>query len=86
MSDINQQVPYEARFAVGALVRIRPREALEEFRRTWTYHHPLSDQQVKEGNTIAIVKTVGFYHGGDPLYELEGVEGLWHESCLSPAA
>jgi hypothetical protein len=25
---------------------------------------------------------VGFYHGGDPLYSLDGVPGVWHERCL----
>ena len=28
---------------------------------------------------------VGFYHGGDALYELEGVPGVWHEVCLRKA-
>ena len=25
---------------------------------------------------------VAFYHGGDPLYKLAGIPGLWHEQCL----
>jgi hypothetical protein len=25
---------------------------------------------------------VGFYHGGDVLYTLDGIPGLWHEQCL----
>jgi hypothetical protein len=28
------------------------------------------------------IKSVGFYHGGDVLYEIEGVPGIWHERCL----
>lgn len=28
--------------------------------------------------------SVTFYHGGDELYELKGVPGLWHEACLTP--
>ena len=28
---------------------------------------------------------VGYYHGGDVLYELEGVPGVWHEVCLRKA-
>jgi hypothetical protein len=27
--------------------------------------------------------SVGFYHGGDVLYVLEGIPGVWHESCLT---
>jgi len=30
----------------------------------------------------AKVLTVGFYHGGDVLYTLKGVPGIWHELCL----
>jgi hypothetical protein len=30
----------------------------------------------------ARVRDVGFYHGGDALYHLEGVPGTWHEACL----
>jgi hypothetical protein len=28
------------------------------------------------------VQEVGFYHGGDVLYQLRGVPGTWHECCL----
>ena len=24
----------------------------------------------------------GFYHGGDELYKLKGMPGVWHEQCL----
>jgi hypothetical protein len=24
----------------------------------------------------------GYYHGGDVLYTLTGVRGIWHEQCL----
>jgi hypothetical protein len=39
---------------------------------------------LKFADKIAKVKSVGFYHGGDELYELEGVLGTWHEQCLRP--
>lgn len=39
---------------------------------------------MKFADKIAKVKSVGFYHGGDVLYELKGVPGIWHEQCLRP--
>jgi hypothetical protein len=32
---------------------------------------------------IAEVEKLGYYHGGDELYWLKGVPGVWHEQCLS---
>jgi hypothetical protein len=29
----------------------------------------------------AKVKSIGYYHGGDVLYQLEGVPGIWQEQC-----
>lgn len=74
--------PYESAFAVGAPVRIISAEDLARFRRTWTFHHPLTDEQLAAAGAKAIVSEVGFYHGGDPLYVLEGIPGFWHEPCL----
>jgi len=42
----------------------------------------LQRQQLNYADKIAKVKSVGFYHGGDELYELKGVPGMWHEQCL----
>ena len=33
----------------------------------------------------ANVKDVSFYHGGDQLYVLENVPGIWNEPCLESA-
>jgi hypothetical protein len=33
---------------------------------------------------VAEVENVGFYHGGDALYILKGIPGIWHERCLRP--
>jgi len=74
--------PYDAKFNVGEIVRIKSREDLELFQKTWKYHHPLSDEQLKYGGMTGSVKEVGFYHGGDALYDLEAIPGLWHEECL----
>jgi hypothetical protein len=30
-----------------------------------------------------MVTSVRYYHGGDVLYELEGIPGIWHEACLT---
>lgn len=77
--------PYKDRFTVRQAVLIADREALEAFRREWKYHHPLQPMQFEYAGRAAVVASVGFYHGGDPLYELEGVPGLWHEACLRAA-
>ncbi len=74
--------PYEARFHVGAQVRISAQANLERFAHEWKLHHPLSSEQLGYAGRVATVKDVGFYHGGDPLYQLEGIPGLWHEPCL----
>jgi hypothetical protein len=35
---------------------------------------------------VARVESVGFYHGGDELYKLQGITGIWHEQCLRDAS
>jgi hypothetical protein len=40
--------------------------------------------QLEAAGKAAQVKSVGFYHGGDELYELEDLPGLWHEANLEP--
>ena len=81
---------YKENFPEKSFVRIKTSDELSNFTSpTWKYHHPLSDAQLKYANVIARVAHVAFYHGGDPLYFLEAVPGLWHEECLSepqPAA
>ena len=74
--------PYNEQFPVGTRVQIAPRDVLEEFRRTWSYHHPLTVEQLACAGQQATVRDVGFYHGGDVLYTLDGVAGIWHEQCL----
>ena len=77
--------PYEATFEVGSKVTIADRSALEEFQRTWRFHSPLQEEQLRHAGKVTRVANVGFYHGGDPLYELEGLPGVWHEVCLRNA-
>jgi hypothetical protein len=74
--------PYVEEFPVGTSVRIVDRPALAAFSRSWRLHNPLQPEQLQYAGRTATVATVGFYHGGDELYELEGVPGVWHEVCL----
>ncbi len=74
--------PYVAAFEVGSTVRIAELKFLVDFRDRWKYHHPLEPEQLNYAGQVARVKSVGFYHGGDPLYVLSDVPGVWHEECL----
>jgi hypothetical protein len=60
------------------------RSALDGFAKTWKYHDPLMPEQLAFAGREATVKSVGFYHGGDVLYVLNDVPGIWHERCLEP--
>ncbi len=74
--------PYKETFPKGTAVRIISKAALETFARDWKYHHKLQPEQMKYAGTISTVKGVSFYHGGDQLYVLENVPGIWNEPCL----
>lgn len=76
--------PYVNRYTKGEEINIASRRELEEFRREWKYHHPLSPEQLEWGSRHAVVEEVSFYHGGDVLYKLSDVPGLWHEAVLYP--
>jgi hypothetical protein len=77
--------PYSAAFPKGARAQIAALPVLEEFKRTWTFHHPLQPEQLECAGRVGIVKTVGYYHGGDVLYWFEDLPGIWHETCLVEA-
>ncbi len=74
--------PYVALFPKGSSVRIESREALDDFAKTWRFHHPLLPEQLAYADFLTTVGSVGFYHGGDQLYILVGVPGIWHPECL----
>jgi len=76
---------YSPDFAVGSSVRIAEEDDLMQFLREWKYHHPLQPNQLKYAGHAAKVAQVSFYHGGDVLYELSDIPGIWHESCLRSA-
>ncbi len=76
---------YNEEYPVGTVVKIVSRKELENFRITWEYHHQLEEAQLSFADQISKVKEVSFYHGGDELYVLEDITGIWHECCLRAA-
>ena len=78
------QLLYKEAYPAGTEVRIADRGFLEHFMRTWQYHHKLKPEQLEYADRVTTVDTVSFYHGGDRLYELADVPGIWHEECLRP--
>ena len=76
---------YNAEFPKGSRVKIVGRSLLEEFFQTWTLHNKLDPDQLNYADQVGEVESVGFYHGGDELYKLKGIPGIWHEQCLKAA-
>src|SRR4029077_20745958 len=74
-----------AEFDVGAEVRVADRGFLEKVLEAGQYHNELEPEQLAFAGAVARVKSVEFFHGGDEIYTLEGVPGVWHEECLSAA-
>ena len=74
-----------AEFTVGSEVRIADHGFLEEFLEAGQYHNELEPEQLDYAGRVAKVKSVEFFHGGDEIYTLEGIPGVWHEECLSAA-
>jgi hypothetical protein len=75
---------YKGTFPEGSKVQIADLAFLENFLATWNYHHKLEPQQLTYADRDAVVKGVAFYHGGDQLYTLVAIPGIWHEACLRP--
>ena len=69
--------PYKEEFPVGSFVKIAERGALEKL------HNKLQPEQLDHAGKIGKIKSVGFYHGGYELYQIEGIPGIWHEQCLA---
>jgi hypothetical protein len=72
-----------AEFEIGTEVRIADRAFLEEFLEAGQYHNELEPEQLEYAGRQAKVKEVSFFHGGDEIYTLEGIPGVWHEECLT---
>jgi len=82
MTEPTEPTPYKEAFPAGTEVRVAGRQFLDDFLATWKYHHKLRSEQLPYADAVTKVEGVGFYHGGDPLYKLVGIPGLWHEQCL----
>jgi hypothetical protein len=78
--------PYQAEHAKGSRVKIASRPVLEQFLRDWKYHDKLQAEQLNYADHLAEVESIGFYHGGDELYKLKGIPGVWHRQCLLATA
>jgi hypothetical protein len=76
---------YQPTFPEGAMVRIADRAFVENFLATWKYHHRLQAEQLAYANREPAVEKIGYDHGGDQLYNLVGIPGIWHERCLRAA-
>jgi hypothetical protein len=83
--DFKEPIPYRQAYRTGSRAKVADRDVLEAFKLEWKYHHKLVPEQLECAGRVATVKGVAFYHGGDPVYKLEGIPGLWHEQCLRPA-
>jgi hypothetical protein len=86
--DLNRIWPVSygpTRYPAGSRIQIAGRSTLEEFARNWKYHHKLEERQLDYADSLAIVEKSYMYHGGDILYELKGIPGIWHEQCLAAA-
>lgn len=75
--------PYSERYPVGSAVRIASSEQLQEFLKTWKFHHALVPEQLKYAGMVTVVQAVGYYHGGDVVYTLRDTRDFaWLEPCL----
>ena len=74
-----------AEFEVGSEVLIADRAFLEQFLEAGQYHNELEPEQLEYAGRTTKVLEVTFFHGGDEIYKLEGIPGVWHEECLSAA-
>jgi hypothetical protein len=77
-----EPAPQKQAFPLGATVRIADRKALEEFAAKWRFYHKLQPEQLACAGREATVTKVGFYYGGDAVYQLDGIPGTWPEPCL----
>jgi len=79
---LERSLVYRERYPKGTSVKVASRQELEQFRETWCYHHKLEAEQLLYAGRTTRVTSAGFYHGGDVLYQLENIPGIWHECCL----
>jgi hypothetical protein len=73
---------YHEAFRVGEKIRIKSKEYLLNFKKSWKYHNNITNDQIEYGGQEVYVDRIGAYHGGNLLYELKDVPGVWHEQLL----
>ena len=75
--------PYQEQYAKGSCVRIASRLVLQQFLRDGKYHSKLQPEQLNYADQFAEVESIGFYHGGDELYELKAFQafGILNVCC-----
>src|SRR5712692_4487050 len=78
--------PYNPEYEKGAIVEIVDRPTLAKFMSDWTFHNKLESYQLNYAGQVTEVESVGFYHGGDELYKLKSIPGIWHEVNLKPTS
>lgn len=74
--------PREEQFPVGTKVQVRDEGFLRQFQERRKVPHPISPEQIETAGQVDIVTNVGFHNGGDVLYKLQRLPGIWHEECL----
>jgi hypothetical protein len=79
---MSETTPQKQAFPLGAKVRIADHTWLVEFAVKWRFYHKLQPEQLACAGREAIIVKVGFYYGGDAVYQLEGIPGTWPEACL----
>lgn len=74
---------WKPQYETGDEVQVVNRQTLEEFRDFWKYVARPTEEQLTFAGFKTRVASVGFYHGGYVLYELEGAPGWWLSPTLS---
>lgn len=73
------------KFSIGTRVRIADRATLDEFIRMNEGRHFLEFEQLLCAGQTATIADTGVYHGGTPVYRLEGMPRfIWYEKHLEP--
>jgi hypothetical protein len=70
------------KFKRGSIVRIADLSVLEEFLQSWQLHHKLEPMQLEYAGANGEIENAYMYHGGDMIYKLKDIPGLWHERLL----
>lgn len=63
-----EETPYREKFPAGSKVRIKDKSKLEDFRRTWKFHNPISAEQIGyAGNQDSVVGVAWSFPSSDAL-------------------